>query len=72
MKTVAIISAVAALVCGLIAAHQWYLSSIVDYGLELTTGMEKASTLNKLAARWTAVAVILGSISNIVGALSSA
>jgi hypothetical protein len=87
MRALAIIFAVAALACGLTAAHYWYRSSIVEIRLDsgfepvveelhnrvwFSAAMKAASEsarLNRIAALWTAAAVILGTASSIFGSL---
>jgi hypothetical protein len=87
MRALAIIFAVAALTCGLTAAHYWYRSSIVEIRLDsdfepvveelhnrvwFSAAMKAASEsarLNRIAALWTAAAVILGTASSIFGSL---
>jgi hypothetical protein len=86
MRALAIIFAVAALACGLTAAHYWY-RSIVEIRLDsdfepvveelhnrvwFSAAMKAASEsarLNRIAALWTAAAVILGTASSIFGSL---
>jgi hypothetical protein len=87
MRALAIIFAVAALGCGLTAAHYWYRSSIVETRLDsdfepvveelhnrvwFSAAMKAASEtarLNRIAALWTAAAVILGAASSTFGSL---
>jgi hypothetical protein len=87
MRALAINFAVAALVCGLTAAHYWGRSSIVERRLDSDfepvveelrnrvwfSAMMKAASetarLNRIAALWTAAAVILATASSIFGSL---
>ena len=90
MNVIAILFGVASLVCGLIAAAQWYRASKVavqpnlfelsddvhetDFNWELIRAIliagRRTSTLNRVAALWTAAAVLLGGTTSLLTTLA--
>lgn len=89
MKFLAVGIALAALICGLVAAWYWYKASKVPFapnydelpadvsdidfhGALVTAVMiavQKAGALNRLAALWTAAAVVLGGAASLIDTL---
>jgi hypothetical protein len=90
MKYTAIMFGIGSLICGLIAAWQWYRASKItiepkfhelsedvhesDFNWALVKAMlvagQKTSALNRLAALWTAVAVLLGGATSLLATLA--
>ncbi len=90
MNLIALLFGIASLVCGLIAATQWYRASKIvvkpnlfelsddvhetDFNWELIRAIMMAgretSTLNKIAALWTAAAVLLGGATSLLTTLT--
>jgi hypothetical protein len=90
MNLISLLFGIASLVCGLIAAAQWYRASKIvvkpnlfelsddvhetDFNWELIRAIMMAgretSTLNKIAALWTAAAVLLGGATSLLTALT--
>ncbi len=90
MSYAAIIFGTAALVCGLIAATQWYRASKIavvpnfselpedvgetDFNWALIKAImiaaRETSSLNRLAALWTAAAVLLGAATSLLTTLT--
>ncbi len=91
MNLIAVLFGVASLVCGLVAAAQWYRASRIvvkpnlfdlsddvqetDFNWELIRAIMMAgretSALNKIAALWTAAAVLLGGATSLLTTLIS-
>jgi hypothetical protein len=90
MNFIALLFGIASLVCGLVAAAQWYRASRIvvepnlfelsddvheaDFNWELIRAIMMAgrqtSTLNKIAALWTAAAVLLGGATSLLTTLT--
>ena len=90
MNLIAPLFGIASLVCGLIAAAQWYRASKItvkpnlfelsddvheaDFNWELIRAIMMAgrqtSTLNRIAALWTAAAVLLGGATSLLTTLT--
>ena len=90
MNLIALLFGIASLVCGLVAAAQWYRASKIvvkpnlfelsddvheaDFNWELIRAIMMAgretSTLNRIAALWTAAAVLLGGATSLLTTLT--
>jgi len=90
MNAVTTLFGVASLICGLVAAGQWYRASRItvapklselpddvheiDFNWELIRAImvagRETSSLNKVAALWTAAAVLLGGATSLLSTLT--